>query len=1421
MDAPGDTQVDPEIFKEFTSGILGGGSMIMPIPKPPILAAEESGGDFVVVSSQEQHGTTSPMTIDDPETQLRPQYAETSPLKLLETPVTYAGRKRDSQGQVMSSVGRTNETPGTVASASVFFGFGDTAEDNGMSLTQAFNATQAKTSPAIGNVNEDVVFQRPSPNFTHARQSSPGAIMSSPTKAYKRREPVVDSVLRSSSEPRADYEPVKHSQERRSRERTSKETDDPGQQDSWGVPTAYEKHYARQRAKQKFDQEAAKSLAGVSAPTPSARRARKRGLVSMRATTTSPMKPPRPDRTSYHGPYDAVATDGAYECSQPLLRSDEDDSPDELSQHEDMFNHPRSLNATAKKAGLEQYVQIPHTSSNPRHDSSRNLSQSKAQLSQPPPESPVRGSASQSMPKPFSRLRSSKDTEVIMDSQPDPSQPAPLRFPSSPSTNQYSINQTIMLPRSGMISSPVSSMIPMPPKSSFMEDAIAMKQASAVEQAEERVPSSPPLAGTDDEITYDEHAYEEHSDEEGRDREAPADDDVIMEDGENESEDALPSSQVNSSIGPGSDPESEAEDEVEDEDDECTGKDDEVPETIEQDQVHSDPSESRHLGEEHEDSAAVPTDQLRAHEQLTISEIDVLVETRASYFAEAENMMQVDTVDDVPADVATGGQVNQHQTDSNELFNTAKEQPSTSQEAEVVNSSADDNRAAPAPTANGNTLLDIANLPDTQHSVDLHEIDLPQLGVDEEPEDQLDAIMARNSPLNPQKKRRTTYSAKKGIRGPVKDTDPLSDGLTSSPQKGTSDMPGWSPPTTQDREAQGTQAAARALKKARSIHSASAKSKTRFKPTPLQTPRAGALKSVKKELLSKSPGNTSPQVSFQDETPEPTTPTRSSGNGNVDIEMADANGHGAEDEQVQDEVVPRIEQKVVSATDEFTESSSGERPLPNRVFAFWPGKGYYPATCIERVSSHTLRVRFDDGNLHTLEGVQIRALDLRAGDQVKVDQRGMKKTAFVVVGFKDKINVEDPGVEFPSTNRHGYATVVLVEKQRESFAADALPQAKKPVDVPVENIYLTTQLWARLKDRTFQFKSGTSPGGSSSRFASPKTDAPIPISTSLRRSIAGPFLLRDSKVRTPSVASSTRSSNNVFFNMAFAITSTNDMVNKHGLGKLISSNGGLLVDEGFHELFDTDSYGVPASATGAAKAPSSSMHGLQLKSENSDLQFVALIAQSHSRSPKFIQALSLNIPCLHLKWVHDSISAGRALPFAKYLLPAGTSTFLDPVGVVRSRDMPMYDPTAAETTFSQMIKERNLMFKNESVLVVTEETAQEPYMFLTHAMGAAEVGQCSDMDEARELIESGQWDWVYVDCKPHDLGATAASMFGKGNKGKGKTGRKTGSKKRKRDGEVAKVDATVCTGLVGEKRVRVGCAEFVIQSLILGALVEE
>ncbi|KAI7216595.1 hypothetical protein KC333_g4746 [Hortaea werneckii] len=275
---------------------------------------------------------------------------------------------------------------------------------------------------------------------------------------------------------------------------------------------------------------------------------------------------------------------------------------------------------------------------------------------------------------------------------------------------------------------------------------------------------------------------------------------------------------------------------------------------------------------------------------------------------------------------------------------------------------------------------------------------------------------------------------------------------------------------------------------------------------------------------------------------------------------------------------------------------------------------------------------------------------------------------------------------------------------------------------------------------------------------------------------------------------------------------------------------------------------------------------LRLKPQYHDLGFAALIADKHSRRAKYMQALALNLPTLSSRWVIDSLASASAsaaaanpspLPWSTYLLAAGESAYLS--GAIRSR---LLSPTypASTARLRDIIAQRPLLLNDDGVLIVAPAAAtgggggaggggksasqawerRKAYAFLTLALGAGRVRRVAGLEEVRGLLrENGQddgvgeevrggWKWVYVD---GDVMEASARVFG-GDGGKGR-GRSTagGKGKRKRDGSLGFTGGG--GGSSGEKvgdgkamavaspdgRVKVVNDEFVVQSLILGALV--
>ncbi|KAL8749693.1 MAG: hypothetical protein Q9184_006704, partial [Pyrenodesmia sp. 2 TL-2023] len=184
-------------------------------------------------------------------------------------------------------------------------------------------------------------------------------------------------------------------------------------------------------------------------------------------------------------------------------------------------------------------------------------------------------------------------------------------------------------------------------------------------------------------------------------------------------------------------------------------------------------------------------------------------------------------------------------------------------------------------------------------------------------------------------------------------------------------------------------------------------------------------------------------------------------------------------------------------------------------------------------------------------------------------------------------------------------------------------------------------------------------------------------------------------------------------------------------------------------------------------------------------------------------ALALGIPCLSSRWIQDCVTKQCILPWDTYLLAAGEPAMLE--GAVRSRKLPDYP--AESTKLSTIIDNRAKLLDGMSVLLImtkSEEKDMQNHPLLTHALGAAKVSRAASIEAAAVTIaesksEGETWDWVYS----HDSEKqTERVIFGDTSTGK----------KRKRGRTQERVSANGRPRVVGH--------EFVIQSLILGRLVD-
>lgn len=596
------------------------------------------------------------------------------------------------------------------------------------------------------------------------------------------------------------------------------------------------------------------------------------------------------------------------------------------------------------------------------------------------------------------------------------------------------------------------------------------------------------------------------------------------------------------------------------------------------------------------------------------------------------------------------------------------------------------------------------------------------------------------------------------------------------------------------------------------------KSKSNGRASVRQTPRAVPTRSTIPEIAETPQSNPLEAHRLIPEPIQEDTEMRD----NNDVEVAPV---------VQQDTKPTTSDAAPSISlppDAPTKQDCSEILAPGRVFALFKGTGqaYYPATCLgsSTLDGQKLRVRFDDDTTTQLEPHVVRRLELRRGDQVKVDLPGLRNKVYIVTGFRDQLEASSEELD-PKTDIHGFKAVQLAAKERDSLAGIPTPSAAASLTIPITHLYLTHTMFVKFEDRAYALPR-SSATGRSSRHSTPVSETVVPTTPGSRS--RRPTLLTGGSIARSDFASPMISADGVFGGMAFAVSYSANNSEKDRVLNLIQRNGGLVLEQGFDELFN-----VLELSDSEAPSPSKSKHrpspaptddstegveALTLSSRAKSLGFVALIADKHSRRAKYVQALALSLPCLSGRWVIDSAAAGTAAQWPKYLLPAGESAYL--YGAIRSRTLTPYDVTSAKLT--DTFRTRDRLLQGGRVLLVGQGgkvkwESRKAYAFLTIALGATNVRRVGSLDAAKQILEQEgeMWKWVYVDGKIDDAERELFGVIaGEGDAG----GAKVASRKRKRG------DADVGVGkdkmVASNGKVKIVGDEFVVQSLILGSLLE-
>lgn len=448
-----------------------------------------------------------------------------------------------------------------------------------------------------------------------------------------------------------------------------------------------------------------------------------------------------------------------------------------------------------------------------------------------------------------------------------------------------------------------------------------------------------------------------------------------------------------------------------------------------------------------------------------------------------------------------------------------------------------------------------------------------------------------------------------------------------------------------------------------------------------------------------------------------------------------------------------------SQADNFTsdiQSPEPEDPViaPYQVLAFWNGRkrAYYPATFMHADQPQRCVVAFADSGPVDVALGSVKKLQLRVGDAIKVDFPKVPKVTHIIRGFSqqlkpDELTQRNEYGYLPVTDIYGYSTVIVAAKQRKSIPGGGQLESEQTIEVPIYSIYLDMILWNQMKGRSFVVSEKAEPVPTA--LQTPSRGASTPLSPGSRLSRTHLTIRLG-----------------LFSGMVFAISLGDQDSHKNRLVKLISLNGGQILQDGFEELFE-----YPSNAPAVTQAETLSQAVIdeetiefRLASKYENTGFACLIADKHSRRAKYMQALALNVPCLSRRWIEDCVEQNRILNWEHYLLPAGESSFLH--GAIKSR---VLTPVAADKAlFAQTFDARAKLLDKQSVLLVlgrgkTEER-HKAYIFLMYALGAVRIARVLDLKSAKTLLrkqlqrqEGPRWDWLYVDDSEE---ATAEAMMG-------------------------------------------------------------
>lgn len=468
--------------------------------------------------------------------------------------------------------------------------------------------------------------------------------------------------------------------------------------------------------------------------------------------------------------------------------------------------------------------------------------------------------------------------------------------------------------------------------------------------------------------------------------------------------------------------------------------------------------------------------------------------------------------------------------------------------------------------------------------------------------------------------------------------------------------------------------------------------------------------------------------------------------------------------------------------------------LDRRVLAFDTGsKAFYPALLMGYTKLDQdlrLQIRFDDATDRTVPVNAVRPLRLEAGQTVRVSVKSIKNKDLEIVELTSR---PDDTVEGnpPAPDIDGHTS--LVGRRKDNGSVDTYPVWQICIPQKLAKPFLAVPPFS---EERLACMFGTSAqdlqrqGRFSIEPATPSRRARAQLMELLRGNMHSPARSHKSvdfergngttaalpyaSTDQPAIALETLPrKSDLFAGLAFTLTLNGDSGEiKHHAATIIASHGGIVLREGLEELF-SPLLTSKLPEGGVARTAELQLSPLRGREE---LKCAVCLAHAPSRKAKYLQALALGLPCLHLGWIAACLRARRIVDWRPYLLAAGEASLpsidpdIDPWDANTTpgaatppaaehdvehdivlvsmtaplRIHPTFDGSTSATpakvrsrtstggassSMARILADRPRVYAGRSVLVVLGESLKEQsrrstHVFLARALGADNVGVC-------------------------------------------------------------------------------------------------